>query len=372
MKRKIGEKRWAVWFFIWITFNLVFFISFFEGPNHQLVYALSDSDQYGESLEAKIIATEIAKQKKVEKKSLVSDLYTQAKRSYDAKDYQTAKQLFEKVLQLDPTNRTASHYIDLCNEAQKKELPDTVSGSMVKRGKDNYNSKQYAASVADFESALAANPNDAEAMAWMLKAKQAEELASKKTATKEERKTIVMARGVAKEQKDTAEQAMLLDVDKGWLPPERLPKEEIQVEEIVSEEEKADKEARKRLEEKMASVVVPAISVTEADVQDLIRQLMEMTGVTIVLDEPELAKLTKDQPIKISLTTASPMPLLAILNIAFKTTQLGYKVEPDFVWVSSKIKTEKETMVTRTYKLKYGVRKTRKVELQKFEGSTAQ
>lgn len=201
---------------------------------------------------------------------------------------------------------------------------------------------------------------------WLEKATEAEGLYIKKVAATQERKTLAVARNVAAKEKDTSEQAMMLDVDKGWLPPQRVSRQEMEIEEIISPEELAEQEAKKQLEAKMASVVVPAISVTDADIRDLIRQLMEMTGVTIVLDERALAELTKEQPIRISISTANPMPLLDILNIAFKTTELGYKVESNYVWVSDKITVAKEELVTRTYRLKYGARKTRKVELIEF------
>lgn len=358
------KKKSVIVFFIPLAFNTFFIISLLE----------ANTDGSDESFEAKIIEEELSREKRVEKKSLVSSLFNEAKASYEAKDYEAAKQLFEKVVQMDPKNKSARHYVELCDEAISKEMPLTVSGSLVKRGKANYNKKQYAAAIADFETALASNPSDSEAQEWFARAqaafanaKQSERLKDKKADARENEKETIRERSVAKAEKDAAEQAMLLDVDKGWLPPEKLPREEMQVEEIVSPEELADKEAKKKLEEKMASVVVPALSVTDADVQDLIRQLMELTGVTIVVDEVKISELTKDKPIKISLITANPMPLLDILNIAFRTTSLGYKVEANYVLVSTKEEISKEELVTRTYRLKYGVRQTRKVELEKLE-----
>ena len=360
------KKKSVIVFFIPLAFNIFFIISLLEANT-------SGSE---ESSEAKIIEEELSREKRVEKKSAVSSLFNEAKAVYEAKDYEAAKQLFEKVVEMDPKNKNARHYIELCADAIDKEMPQTVSGSLVKRGKASYNEKQYAAAISDFDAALASNPNDVEAQEWLAKSQEAvakskriEEFKSEKTTAIENKKELVRERNVAKAQKDVAEQAMLLDVDKGWLPPEKLPREEMQVEEIVSPEELADKEAKKKLEEKMASVVVPALSVTDADVQDLIRQLMELTGVTIVVDEARLAELTKDKPIKISLVTANPMPLLDILNIAFRTTSLGYKVEANYVLVSTKDEISKEDLVTRTYRLKYGVRQTRKVELEKMETS---
>jgi hypothetical protein len=76
--------------------------------------------------------------------------------------------------------------------------------------------------------------------------------------------------------------------------------------------------------------------------------------------------------LKITISTAAPMSLLDILGIAFKTTQLAYKVEKNYVYVSSKAIIMREDLVTRTYKLKYGERKTHKVELKEFETKSAE
>jgi tetratricopeptide (TPR) repeat protein len=365
-------KRTAGKFFvcIFLAFDSFFIISLGNAFCAR-VYAASDADIANDSVEARIIAQDLAKEKKVEQKYLIKDLFDQAKREYDAKNYETAQHIFERIVQLDPKNKQAVHYVELCKDGIVKTVPDTITGSMIKRGKANYASKEYSAAVGDFESALAANPNDAEARDWLIKARQAEGLDAREKTTKEERKYVVKDRHVTNEEKDTSEQKALLDVDRGWLPPEKTGREELQVEEVIPESERIEAAARAALEEKMAKVVVPAISVTDADVQDLIRQLTEMTGVTIVIDEKALAALTREQPLKITISTAAPMPLLDILGIAFKTTQLAYKVETNYVYVSSRENIMREGLVTRTYKLKYGERKTRAVKLTEFENKAA-
>lgn len=363
------KRKGVILFLVFLAFNLFFIMLSIEGISN-LAYALTKAES-NEAIEAKIIAKDLAKQKQIERKAVISEVFDEGKKNYEAKNYETAIEFFHRVLEIDPANKTAKHYIDLCKEDMGKEVPETVTGSLVKRGKDNFRKKQYSAAVADFEAALASNPNDQEAKLWLAKAKEYEGLNAKKTVATEQRKTLNLTRKVAAKEKDTAEQSMMLQVDRSWLPPERLPREEMEIEEIISPEELAEQEARKKLEEKMGSVIVPAISITDADVQDLIRQLMEMTGVTIVLDERALTELTKEQPIRISLTTANPMPLLDILNISFKATELGYKVEPNYVWISNKATVAKEELVTRTYRLKYGVRRTKKVELTEFETTKA-
>ncbi|OGX28278.1 MAG: hypothetical protein A2879_01950 [Omnitrophica WOR_2 bacterium RIFCSPHIGHO2_01_FULL_49_10] len=357
-------------FCILLAFNSFFIISLCDDFCTK-AYAINNAAIPGDSVEARIIAEELMKEKKTERKSIVKDLFNQAKSEYEAKNYETAQQLFERLAQLDPKNKKeAIHYIALCKEGMAKTVPETITGSLIKRGKGNYANKQYSAAVADFESALASNPNDSEAQAWLAKARQAEGLYSREKTTKEERKQILADRRVTNEEKETSEQAALLSVDKSWLPPQKTNREELQVEEVIPESERIEMEARKKLEDKMSSVIVPAISVTDADIQDLIRQLMEMTGVTIVLDEKALAELTKEQPLKITLSTATPIPLLDVLNIAFKTTQLGYKVESNYVWISNKKNITE--LVTRTYKLKYGERKTHEVKLKEFESKSAE
>ena len=357
-------------FCILLAFNSFFIISLCDDFCTK-AYAINNAAIPGDSVEARIIAEELMKEKKTERKSIVKDLFNQAKSEYEAKNYETAQQLFERLAQLDPKNKKeAIHYIALCKEGMAKTVPETITGSLIKRGKGNYANKQYSAAVADFESALASNPNDSEAQAWLAKARQAEGLYSREKTTKEERKQILADRRVTNEEKETSEQAALLSVDKSWLPPQKTSREELQVEEVIPESERIEMEARKKLEDKMSSVIVPAISVTDADIQDLIRQLMEMTGVTIVLDEKALAELTKEQPLKITLSTATPIPLLDVLNIAFKTTQLGYKVESNYVWISNKKNITE--LVTRTYKLKYGERKTHEVKLKEFEAKSAE
>ena len=356
-------KRTAGRFFvcIFLAFSLFFIISLCNGFCAK-AYAVGDSGSAGDSVEARLIAQDLAKEKKAEHKFLVTDLFNQAKAEYDAKNFETAQQIFEKIVQIDPKNKQAVHYVQLCKEGIVSTVPETITGSMVKRGKANYVSKEYSAAIADFESALAANPNDQEAQAWLAKAQQADGLSTREKVTKEERKYVIKDRHVTNEEKDTSEQKALLDVDRGWLPPEKTNKEEMVIEEVIPEQERLDTEARKKLQEKMASVIVPAISVTDADVQDLIRQLTEMTGVTIVIDEKSLAALTKEQPMKITISTVSPMPLLDVLDIAFKTTQLAYKVETNYVYVTSRANREKEDLVTRTYKLKYGQRSTHSIK----------
>lgn len=370
--RRVKNKAITV-FWVVMAFNLFFIMSLIE-EGIGLAYA-SVATQSDEALEAKIIAKDLAKLKKIERKSAVTELLNEGKRNYDTKNYETAIDFFQRALQADPANKTAKRYMELCNKAMRKQMPATVTESLVKRGKENFNKQEYGEAISNFEAALAANSSDEEAKAGLIKAQEAkdlyeEKLYEEKLKAIEERKKIKATRNAAAKQKDAAEEAMMLQVDRGWLAPEKVTHKEMEVEEIISPEELAEQEAKKKLEEKMSNVVVPAISVTDADVRDLIRQLMEMTGVTIVLDERALAELTKEQPIRISITTSSPMPLLDILKIAFKTTELGYKVEPNYVWVSDKATVAKEELVTRTYRLKYGVRKARKIELKEFGTQT--
>ncbi|MCK4816445.1 hypothetical protein KA005_11815, partial [bacterium] len=80
-----------------------------------------------------------------------------------------------------------------------------------------------------------------------------------------------------------------------------------------------------------------------------------------------LAEAAGKEPLRLTFTTVNPMPLLEVLDIALRAAELNYRVEPNYIWISTPEKLEKENLVTRTYRLKYGVRRIRKVELKEFE-----
>lgn len=167
--------------------------------------------------------------------------------------------------------------------------------------------------------------------------------------------------------KKTQEEKMMLDVEKAYLPGpkvERLREEEKETPEEKKEKEEA--EARAQLINQLNSITVPALSLTDADIRDVIRQLMNMTGVTIVLDEAAINKVNPGGMIRVTFTTVNPMPLLELLELSLKTTGLRYRVEPAYIWISDKESLAKEELLTKTYKLKYGVRKIREVSLTEF------
>jgi hypothetical protein len=167
--------------------------------------------------------------------------------------------------------------------------------------------------------------------------------------------------------KKAHEQQLMLDVEEAYLPPE--PYEEEAEAEAISAEELEDQEreaAQKKLRAKMNENIVPALSLSDADVRDVIRELVKLTGVNIILDEGALKKVSGADGLSVSFTTVTPMPLLDLLDIALKATDLAYKVEPTYIWISDKETISDENLVVRTYKLKYGVRSTRDVELTQF------
>ncbi len=179
-----------------------------------------------------------------------------------------------------------------------------------------------------------------------------------KRMTKEEK--LMMLRKKAHEQK------LMMDVERSYLPPERREgleeKEEISAEEIAEKEKEA---AEKKLRAKINKNIVPALSLSDADIRDVIRELVKLTGVNIILNEGALKKAAGGETLNVSFTTVTPMPLLDLLDITLKTTDLMYKVEPAYIWISDK-DSFKEVLVTRTYKLKYGVRTVREIGLTQF------
>jgi hypothetical protein len=217
--------------------------------------------------------------------------------------------------------------------------------------------------VEDFQNALILDYENKDILAWLKKSRRRVTLEKTETETLDTDKDI----NLATKEKELQEKQSMLEVEKSYQPPAKPERKPVEIEEIVSPEEEREEKAKQELLARLQAKMVPAVSLTEADIRDVIRQLMDITGVTIVIDEGALAKAAGGGVLKITFNTVNELPLLEVLNIALKATELGYRVEPNYIWISTPDKLAKEDLVTRTYRLKYGVRRVRKVELEKFE-----
>ena len=348
------------------------------------------------------------------------DHYKEGVNLYRARKYEEAKEQFAKVLPDSRRYAKAQAYIRKIEKPAKKEA-EVVKPKKVRqaakelarekdilyaRARASYREGNYREAIEQFKALTAKEPGNEEFVAWL-------DLAQRGLLTREaeqDRRDLGADKKVVAVQKDAREKSMLLDVERAYLPPHRIERAEEAAEEELAEEEEAERK-RRELISKLEKIIVPAINFTDADIRVVIRELMKMTGVTMVLDEMALSKVVMGvapaaeeeeeeieapeelgegweagvaQPrervaaapaamvkaaatLRVTFMTVSPIPLLDLLTVALRATGLDYKVEPSYIWISDPQTLKVEALVTRTYKLKYGVRRIRKVGLTEFE-----
>jgi tetratricopeptide (TPR) repeat protein len=304
---------------------------------------------------------------KEKENALIKEFYSEGERLFKEGNYEAAMDYFSRVLEIDPKHKGARSGIDrIKNRMEEKNItasPEEMAKKLLKSGQLKYNTQDYDGAMEDFQDALVLDYSNNDILEWLKRARRRKSLEEVKT----EEGDLLRATEIATQKKENQEKTAMLEVEKAYLPPEKHEIKPQEVEEIVSSEEEAEDKARQELLKKLGQKMIPAISLTDADIRDVIRQLMDITGVTIVIDEGALAAAVQAGPLKITFSTVNPLPLLEVLNIALRTTGLGYKIEPDYIWISTPEKLAKEELVTKTYRLRYGVRRIRKVELKKFE-----
>lgn len=329
--------------------------------NWSIAYPL---DRAAKEVEELIVAEkEIAKEKE---RALVEQFYNEGKRFLEEEDYESAIDQFSRILEIDSEHRGAKRGIKKVRrklkEKRELETPEGMAKRLLRSGRLKYASNDYDGAIEDFQDALVLDYANKDTIEWLKRTRRRQRLEGIET----EERDLLRETEIATKKKEAHEKAAMLEVETAYLPPEKRERRPVEIEELISpveEEEKARQELLKRLQAKM----VPAVSLTEADIRDVIRQFMEVTGVTIIIDEGALAESVGEEPLRITFSTVTPIPLLEVLDIALKATGLGYRVEPNYIWISSPEKLEKEDLVTRTYRLRYGVRRIRKVELKDFE-----
>jgi tetratricopeptide (TPR) repeat protein len=319
---------------------------------------------------AKELEKRIAAEKALEKekeKALIKQLYDEGTDLLEMRDYEAAIDNFAHILEIDPKHKGAKSGI----RKVKKELsklkrastPEVLAKRLLKSGKAKYGRQDFDGAIEDLQDALALDYKNEDILEWLKRARRRQRLEE----VESEERDLARETEVATERKEAQEKRAMLEVETAYLPPEKPERKPVEIEELISPEEEREERARKELLRKLAEKTVPAVSLTEADMRDVIRQLMEITGVTIVIDEGALAQSVGTEPLRITFSTVNPLPLLEVLDIALRATELGYRVEPNYIWISTPEKLEKQNLVTRTYRLKYGVRRVRKVELKEFE-----
>ena len=327
-------------------------------------YSANDAEKAEELM---VIEKKIEEEKE---RALISHFYTEGKRLLKEGDYDAAVEQFSRILEIDFGHRGAKRGIKEVrrkwDKLKKMGSPDLMAKRLLKSGRVKYGRKDYDGAIEDFQDALVLDCTNEDSIEWLKRARRGKSLKDLEL----EKKDLARASEIATQRKEVREKAAMLEVETAYLPPEKPERRPAELEELISPEEERDERARQELLKKLQEKTVPAVSLTDADIRDVIRQLMEITNVTIVIDEGALAETTGAEPLRLTFSTVNPLPLLELLDIALRATELGYRVEPNYIWVSTPEKLEKEDLVTKIYRLKYGVRRIRKVKLREFETVT--
>ncbi len=320
--------------------------------------------------DAKRAAELMISEKKIEQekeRALLKYFIDEGNRLLADENYDGATEQFTRALEIDPNNSEAKKGLKKIRQKMETEKrvssPKEMAKKLQKSGEERYGRGDYTGAIDDFQNALILDYENKDTLEWIKKSRRRLSLEKAKTDDFDLDKDI----NVATKEKGVQEKKAMLELEKAYQPPAKPERKPVEIEEIISPEEEREEKARQELLDRLKQKMVPAVSLTDADIRDVIRQLMDITNVTIVIDEGALAKVAGGGPLKITFSTVNEMPLLEVLNIALRATELGYRVEPNYIWISTPEKLAKEDVVTRTYRLKYGVRRVRKVELKEFE-----
>lgn len=353
------DKRWK-----WFLFSLV----------PALIIGFTQSFAF--SLEDHIMAEEMmVAEKKIEREkeeALIQHFYGEGKRLLDAGDYDGAIEQFSRILEIDPKHRSAKSDMKKAKKYMmdqiKESSPQEMARRLLRSGRIKYASGDYDGALDDFDSALVLDVENTDITEWIKRTNRRKLIEE----TEDRKFDLTKDIEVATRKKEAHEKLAMLEVEEAYLPPVKKERKPVEIEELYSPEDEREEKARQALLKKLQEKMVPAVSLTDADLRDVIRQLMEITGVTIVIDEGALAEAVGTDPLRITFGTVNPLPLLEVLDIALRATDLNYRVEPNYIWISTPEKLEQQNLVTKTYRLKYGVRRIRKVELKEFETKSSE
>ena len=318
----------------------------------------------------------------------VSQLYREAKELEKLKKYNEARQKYQEILALNPEETKAQAYIAKIDKIQelsrRKELKREMTQKekekrknfqkFSREGSDLYRQKKYSQARKKWEEALEYDSGNTGLKEWVRRTHLRE--------TEEAEKETLF-------EKELEERAALSAIDKAYIPKSRIKDE--RKEEI---EEEIKEEAKKKLEEMLDTLKIGDLHLNDVDLRQVINLITSRTKVTILVDWTAISEATG---ISASVTSTSeevigeegeveeaapraataaikvmhldldiytPMPLKALLDYLMKITRLKYRVEEHAVLISTPQALEKENMVVRVYKLKFGMTKLRPVTLK--------
>ena len=338
----------------------------------------------------------------------INTLYTQGKRYYTEGKYRQAIETFQKVLAEDPEHKWAKKYLesseDKLSKIEDEKLLATSEGSdgtvpgpssplvgeeKVRGDKESQLSKEEVVDYYRQAKKLLKKEKFAEAITMLNKVLEIEpdHKGARKLLYQARLKQLERGEQDVQKLAELEKKERLLEVEKDTMPlvEERIAEEEKGVEpegkvHVASEEEKAIE----MLKEKAQSPVT--LDFKDTDLREVIRYLVELTGVNIVIDEaifdqetqgiigtepeqeekpegttqPGLGDFAK-QAIGEAPKPASPkvtifikdIPLIRGLDIILRSKGLKYKVEKDFLWVSTPANLKREDLEIRIYNLKH-------------------
>jgi len=330
------------------------------------VCAIDDPEKIEEIV---AIEREITREKEA---ALIDHFYEEARNLMRDEKYEEAIDQFARILEVEPDHRGAKRGIkrikEILREKKEKQSPQLLAMRLVRSGRSKYAEKDYEGAIEDFQDALVLDYKNQDALDWLKRTRRIMNLRDYDDTEDDLSREAEMAT----RDKQIHEKKAMIEVERAYLPPERTetPAKEL-AEDVMEFEEDEDAKLRQALMADLKKRMVPAISLVEADVRDVIRELMEITGITIVIDEGALREMAGEDPLRITLNTVNPLPLMDVLDIALKATDLDYKVQTTYIWVSTPEKLKREELVTRTYTLRFGVRRVRKVGLKEFVTHTS-
>ncbi len=315
-----------------------------------------------------------------------------------------AKIEYEKVLEIDPDNKTAGSRILTLKKkivkARAKELNAKVRG-----GINAYNEARYAASVEMFQDVLNEDPRNKKAMKYLAKAKAA--LFAEGSSVSVVKEVIVengslvldnigkakqlytegvlyykngrypeavpffkkalelnpdhaqarryLERSLAGERENTddvwddTKDAYIEQVDKHWLTEKRKLIKEEPDKDVFESAPKKDSAAKLNIEKNLRQVI-PSIKLKDANLKYVVKHLSGLSGINILLDPA--AREIENQNITISLTD---IPLLEAIKYIVRAKGLVYRIDDYAVVITTSERLFDEEMETRYYQLASGV-----------------
>ena len=310
----------------------------------------------------------------------------------ESSKYQEGQQYIAKV---NADKETARLEAEAREAKEKKDAEEKEREELLKKGKEAYKRNDYKEAVEAFTTLSSRYPQDEEIQEWRKLSQSGLDRLGEKESAKKEKERTEKEGELTLLKKEAHEKAMMLEVEKKYLPPVRGEAGVIVTPETRGEDERTRQ--IKLMKEKLSEIKVPEVNFNNVDIREVIRTLAKMTGVNIFIDEVEMNRLSSGLPptpapvaaipagpfpggppgaevapvsappaagvssLNVTIKTYSEMPLLNLLEYALNSTGLAYRVEPSYIFISTPEKIKVQEQTTISYKLKYGVTKRRLV-----------